>query len=199
MKTVLVIGSSLFGPDSQSSRLAAELVTQLQARHGDLRVVNRDLALDPVPHLDADTFAAFGTPEEQRSAGQRAAVSLSDQLIGELQQADFIVLAAPMYNFGLPSTFKAWFDHVARAGITFAYTQDGVRGLLKDLPVFIIATRGGLHAGTANDLQSPYLRQILGFVGLTDLHFIYAEGMAMSDYREQSLAQASLEIQAIAA
>ncbi|MDX1374721.1 MAG: FMN-dependent NADH-azoreductase [Burkholderiales bacterium] len=193
MKTILQLNSSLNGPAGHSSRLADALVARLRAQYPGARLVVRDLAREPVPHLDAERFGAFTARE--RSAPQQAVVDYSDMLIDELRRADLIVLAVPMYNFGVPSPFKAWIDHVARAGVTFRYTDKGSIGLLGGRKVYVVSTRGGRYAGTGTDTETPYLRQVLGFLGITDVEFIVAEGLALGDAsREAALAAARAEI-----
>jgi FMN-dependent NADH-azoreductase len=190
MHTLLQINASLLGDNGQSSQLAARLTASWLEKNPHGRVITRDLAARPVPHLTADRFGAFLANPDERTAEQREVVSYSDQLIEELTQADVVVLAVPMYNFSVPSTLRAYFDHVARAGVTFRYTADGPEGLLKGKKAFVIITRGGVHP-EASDTQTPYLRQFLGFVGITDVEFIYAEGLALGDEaREQSLTTA---------
>jgi FMN-dependent NADH-azoreductase len=178
---ILLITSSLQGADGVSSRLARAYVERLRATHPRVGVVERDLAADPVPHLTAERFAAFVAKPEARTAAQRDVVAQSDALIAELRGADTLVLALPMYNFGVPSTLKAYFDHVARAGVTFRYTANGAEGLLKGKRAVVIAARGGRYAGTARDTQTPYVRDFLRFLGIEDVAFIYAEGLALGD------------------
>ena len=177
MQTVLHLNTSLYGDDGQSSRLAAEFVARLPGA----RVIARDLAREPVPHLDAFRFGAFLAKPESRTAEQRAVVAYSDMLIRELQEADTFVLGLPMYNFGIPSQLKAYFDHVARAGVTFRYTEKGSVGLLTGKRAYIFAARGGLYAGTPRDTQSAYVRDFLAFIGVSDLEFCYAEGLALGE------------------
>lgn len=197
MKTLLHIKTSLNGEAGQSTILSNEFVRHWQARHPDSRVIERDLAANPVPHLDGERFGAFLTPAEKRSATQRQIVDYSDALIAELRQADAIVIGLPMYNFGIPSTLKAYFDHVARSGVTFKYTSEGPVGLLPDVPVHIIAARGGIYEGSGADSQTGYMKTFLGFVGLSDVRFIYAEGMAMGeDNKRQALEHAHQTIKA---
>ncbi len=200
MSTLLVVRSSLFGNDGQSSRLASQFVTQWQQAHPRGRVVVRDLAQSPIPHLDGARMTALATPAEARTPDQQLVAAQSDRLIDELQAADTIVFAVPMYNFGVPSTLKAYFDHVARAGITFRYTAAGPEGLIRGKKVVVLATRGGLYAGTAADSQTAYVRDFLGFLGMTDLQFVYAEGLAMGeDAQRQGLAQARETLDALLA
>jgi len=178
MTRILQLNSSIHGSGGQSSRLAGELANEL-ARHRDGNLVVRDLALDPVPHLTEARFTAFTTPAAERTLEQQRTVAESDALIDELRRADVLVIGLPMYNFGVPSTLKAWMDHVARAGVTFRYTPEGPVGLLRGKRAYVIATRGGRHAGTPRDLQSGFVRQFLHFIGIEDVEFIYAEGLAL--------------------
>ena len=177
MAQVLQLNTSIHGDVAQSTQLADDFV----ARFRDARVVRRNLALDPLPHLDATRFGAFTTPAEQRSFEQRAIVAESDELIAELQQAEVLVIGLPMYNFGVPTQLKSWFDHVARAGVTFRYTEKGPVGLLAGKKAYVFATRGGLYAGTPRDTQTAYVRDFLNFLGIADVQFVYAEGMAMGE------------------
>lgn len=178
---LLRIDSSLHGADGASSRLAATYVEALRATGAVHRVVVRDLAADPVPHLTAERFAAFLAKPEERTPAQQAAVAASDALIDELRAADTIVLGLPMYNFGVPSTLKAYFDHVARAGVTFRYTASGPQGLLTGKRAVVLAARGGRYEGTPRDTQTAYIRDFLRFVGIEDVTFVYAEGLAMGE------------------
>lgn len=195
MKTLLVIRSSLNADQSQSGRMADRFIDQWRAAHPGGRVVVRDVARQAIPHIDAERFGAFLAKPEQRTAGQQAIVAMSDELIAELRSADAIVLAVPMYNFGIPSTLKAYFDHVARVGETFRYTESGPVGLLTGKKAYVFAARGGLYAGTPLDSQTPYLRTFLGFLGITDVEFVYAEGLAISDdSRSRALSAAHAHI-----
>src|SRR5690606_13554322 len=146
-KTLLHITSSITGDNSHSTRLSNDFVAGWLAQHPDSEVVTRNLASTPMPHLDAERLQALFTPADQRTATQQAVVDFSDSLIDELRNAVAIVLGLPLYNFGIPSTVKAYFDHIARAGVTFRYTADGPEGLLPDVPVYVFATRGGHYAG----------------------------------------------------
>ena len=191
MATVLQINSSLHGEAGQSTRLADELVARLQQQNPSLKRVVRDLAAQPVPHLDAHRFAAFTTPAGERDAQQQAVVAQSDQLISELREAEVIVLGLPMYNFGVPSQLKAYFDHVARAGETFRYSDKGPIGLLKGKRVYVLATRGGQYAGTPLDTQTGYVRDFLRFIGIEQVEFVYAEGLAIGDESRDSALEAA--------
>lgn len=190
MKTLLQINASLLGTAGESSQLAERFAEQWLATHSNGRVIKRDVAREAVPHLTAERFGAFGTKPDERTREQSEVVAYSDALIDELNAADVITIAAPMYNFSIPSTLRAYFDHVARAGVTFRYTANGPEGLLKDKKVYVFITRGGVYPDAA-DTQTPYLKQFLGFIGLKDVEFVYAEGLGMGgDVRAQGLAKA---------
>jgi FMN-dependent NADH-azoreductase len=196
MTQVLKLNTSLYSGDGQSSRLAAQFVDALRERDPRLSLTERDLAREPVPHLDAGRFAAFLAKPDERTEAQRAIAEFSDALIGELRAADVIVLGLPMYNFGIPSQLKAYFDHVARAGVTFRYTDTGPVGLLTGKRAYVFATRGGMYAGTPRDTQTAYVRDFLAFLGITEVEFVYAEALAIGPaQRESSLAQARAAIQ----
>ena len=200
MKSLLQINASLHSGQGQSSLLASQFVENWQRSNPDGHVVVRDLAAQPVPHLTAERFQAFGTAPQNRSPEQEAFVADSDELIGELMAADLVVFGLPMYNFGIPSTLKAWIDHVARAGKTFRYTENGPVGLLADRPVYLFAARGGHYKGTPRDTQTAYMSHFLNFIGLRDIEFVYAEGLAMGDeVRSLSLDDAIQTIDRLAA
>ncbi len=194
MAKLLQINSSLFGDNGNSTTLANEFVQRWQAQNPTGDVVVRDFSKEEVPHLDAARVQALFSPVESRTADQQAVVDYADQIVAEIESADVIVMGVPMYNFGVPSTLKAYFDHIARAGVTFKYTETGPVGLLKDKPVYVIAARGGIYAGQAADTQSQYLKNFLGFVGLKDVRFIYAEGLNMGQ-KDQAFAAAKSEIE----
>ncbi|WP_217876275.1 FMN-dependent NADH-azoreductase [Pseudoalteromonas shioyasakiensis] len=197
MKKVLVLNSSLNGEQGNSTKLSQQFVEQL-ANNQQISVTTRDLSDNAIAHLTQTEMAAWMTDANERSDEQKALAAISDDLIAELNDNDLIVIGMPMYNFGIPSTFKAWIDRIARAGITFKYTEQGAVGLIKDKKVVILAARGGVYQGTDTDTQTTYLKGVLGFVGMTDVNFIYAEGLAMPG-AEQSLETAQNEINAFAA
>ena len=195
MKMLLQINSSIFSSGGQSSRLAGSFVDAWRAANPGANVTVRDLAREPVPHLDAARFGAFMAKAEERTVEQQATANYSDALIAELKAADVIALGLPMYNFGLPSTLKAYFDHIGRAGHTFKYTEKGPVGLLTGKKAYVFAARGGLYQGTTRDTQTPYVRDFLAFIGITDVEFIYAEGLAISEEsKSASLARAERKI-----
>lgn len=195
MKTLLQIRSSIFSDQGQSSQLANRFVESWKKTNPGGKVVVRDLALEPVPHLDGARFGAFLANPEARTPEQADVIAYSDALIQELKDADVVVLGLPMYNFGIPSTLKAYFDHIARAGVTFKYTEKGPVGLLTGKQVYVFAARGGLYAGTPRDTQTGYVRDFLGFLGLDSIEFVYAEGLAISPQsKEQSLGTARAQV-----
>lgn len=179
MATLLAIKSSIFGDNGNSSLLVNDLISVWQEKNADGKVVVHDFAQNPLPHLDAERVTAIFTDAAERTPAQQALVNFSDQLIRELKEADAIVMGVPMYNFGVPSNLKAWIDHVARAGETFKYTEQGPVGLVNNKPVFVVAARGGQYQGTDLDAQTTFLKTFLGFIGLTNITFIYAEGLNM--------------------
>ena len=196
MKTLLQLNSSIYSEKGESSRLAEKLVASWRATNAQAQVIVRDLAADPVPHLTEERFGAFLAKPGERSAEQQAVVDYSDRLIAELKAADVIVIGLPLYNFGVPSTLKAYFDHIARSGVTFRYTGKGPVGLLTGKKVYVTAARGGLYAGTPLDTQTAYIRTMLGFLGMTDIEFVYAEGLAIdATTKEAALAQARQSIE----
>ncbi len=200
MTTLLQINSSMFSAGGQSSRLADQFVTAWRASNPGAEVIVRDVDRDAVPHLDAERFGAFLAKPEDRTAAQQAVVDYSDTLIDELKRADVIVLGLPMYNFGVPSVLKAYFDHIARAGVTFRYTEKGPVGLLTGKKAYVFAARGGLYAGTPRDTQTAYVRDFLGFIGISDVEFVYAEGLAIGGERKDAaLAEAQRVIEGLAA
>ena len=200
MKTLLQIQASIFSNGGESSRLATQFVDKWSGANPGAEVIRRDLAAQPVPHLTAERFQSFLAKPEERTPAQQAVASFSDGLIDELERADVIVLGLPMYNFGVPSTLKAYFDHVARAGKTFKYTATGPQGLLTGKKAVVFATRGGLYAGTPLDSQTGYVRDFLRFLGIEDVEFVYAEGLAMGDASKgESIAKASQAAHALAA
>jgi FMN-dependent NADH-azoreductase len=193
MSTVLVLTSSALGDASVSNQLVRETLEALRARHPGLTILRRDLGAEPVPHLSPDAAAAIAGAEPANPA-QQAARTLSDTLVAELRAADAIIIGAPMYNFGIASTLKSWFDHVLRGGVTFRYTENGPVGLLTGKHAVVIETRGGLYSeGPAQgmDAQEPHLRTMLGFIGITEITFVRAEKLALGgEAREQAIAAA---------
>ena len=193
---ILQINSSARVASSHSTNLANQVSARLREQHADANFSVRDLALTPQPSLDEVALQALFTPTAQRTPEQAARVALDDALIAEVQAADVLVIGAPMYNFGISSQLKNWIDAISRAQVTFRYTATGPEGLLKGKKVYVVLTRGGLYRNTPNDTQMPYLKNFFAFLGMSDVEFIYAEGLAMGAEGEQraiSDAQAQIE------
>jgi FMN-dependent NADH-azoreductase len=186
MMNILQINSSARAGDSQSTRLANTLVERIRAGDPEAIVTLRDLSSTPHPQLDEFALQALFTPAAQRTPEQVARVALDDVLIAEIQAADVVVLGVPMYNFGVPAQLKNWIDAVARAQVTFRYTANGPEGLLKGKKVYMVLTRGGLYRNTPSDTQVPYLETIFGFLGMSDVQYVYAEGLAMGPEAAQN-------------
>lgn len=182
---ILQINSSARRDASHSTRLANRLVERLRDADPDATLIVRDLNTTPHPVLDETALGALFTPTDQRTAEQHARVALDDALIAEIRAADVVVLGVPMYNFGVPAPLKNWIDAISRAGATFRYTEKGPEGLLKGKKVYVALTRGGLYRNTPADTQVPYLKTVFSFLGLTDVQFVYAEGLAMGAEAEQ--------------
>ena len=178
MNTILYISSSPRGTESFSSQVATELLAELMDADPGARVVVRDLARDPLPHIDEDFVIATRSAAGARTDAQRALAARSDALVDELAAAETVVIAAPMINFSIPSTLKAWIDYVSRAGRTFSSSEAGPKGLMTGKKVFLVVARGGVYAGKPYDFQLPYLRHVLGFLGMTDVEVIDIEGTA---------------------
>jgi FMN-dependent NADH-azoreductase len=192
------------GDKSQSRQVAADYVAATRAANPGLAVVERHLTPDTIPHLGMDALAGLGAAPESRTDAQTAAVALADEIIEEVEAADTIVLAAPMYNFSVPSTLKAWLDHLARAGRTFKYSASGAEGQLKGKRVIVVVSRGGFYTGDspakAMDFQEPYLRAFFGFLGITDLTFVQVEGQAIGpEVAAKGLAAAKSAVTRLAA
>ncbi|KAB5491431.1 FMN-dependent NADH-azoreductase [Flagellimonas hadalis] len=198
MKRVLHIKSSINGNQSYSSRLGCGLVHRLRDLYTDMYVVTKDLSEEDFPHLGGDTFAAFFVPKEELSPEQEILLMASDKAIKEVMEADILIIDAPMYNFGIPSQLKAWLDHISRAGITFEYGKDGPKGLIKNTKAYISMASGGIYSkGLAKqmDFVSPYLKTIFGFLGITDIEIVRAEGTAMVETKEASIEMALGQLQ----
>lgn len=193
MSNVLVINSSAALEGSVSKLLVDDAVARLRLRDPQMTLVSRDLGHAPIPHLTPDAATGLRTPEPANDA-QREAQTLSNTLIAELQAADTIILGVPMYNFGIPSTLKAWFDYVLRAGVTFRYGAAGPEGLVTGKRAIVVLSRGGLYSeGPAQgmDGQEPHLRTMLGFIGIKDVTFIRAERLGFGpEMRDQAIGNA---------
>lgn len=196
MSNILVINSSLSAEVADSSQLSNKFAAALASQTKG-SITTRYLANENLPHLSQAEMAAWMTDANERDATQDKLASISDTAIAEVQDADTIVLGLPMYNFGIPSVLKAWIDRIARAGITFRYTENGPEGLLLGKKVIVMATRGGKYAGTPLDTQSQYIKDVFAFLGIQDVEFVYAEGIAMGE-KEQAIANAEARIDSLA-
>jgi FMN-dependent NADH-azoreductase len=195
---ILQINSSVRGAASESTRVASAIVARLTAANPAAQVSVRDLGANPTPVLDGVALGALFTPADQRSAEQAARVAVDDALIAEAQAADVIVIGAPMYNFSMPIQLKAWFDAIARAGVTFRYTETGPEGLLKNKKVYVATARGGIYPADA-DPQVPQIRMLLNFLGMTDNQFVYSAGLAMGpELAAKGQAEADAAVAALA-
>ncbi|MFQ6372010.1 FMN-dependent NADH-azoreductase [Shewanella sp. YIC-542] len=192
MNKVLVLKSSILGNYSQSAVLVDYLIARWQANHAQISV--RDLAAEPLPVLDGELAVGL-QGGDNLSPRQQQALALSNQLVQELQDNDTLVIAAPMYNFTVPVQLKTWIDLVARAGVTFRYTNTGAEGLITGKRAVIVTTRGGIHKDTEHDFVAPYLKTFLAFIGITQVEVVYSEGLSMGDeLRDQSLNEAKAQI-----
>lgn len=178
MSNVLILKSSILATVSQSNILADYFIEQWAKTHGGDKITVRDLAAKPVPVLDGELVGALRPADATLTPRQQEALDLSNELIDELQGNDVIVIAAPMYNFNIPTQLKNYIDLIARAGVTFRYSEQGPEGLVKNKKAVILTTRGGIHKDTPSDLVTSYLRLVLGFLGITDVQFVFAEGVA---------------------
>jgi FMN-dependent NADH-azoreductase len=181
MSKILYISSSPRGSASYSSQVAARVIRELQQVNPQTTVTIRDLAHDPLPHVDDDFVAATRSADGPGTEKQRAILEQSDALVAELLAADIIVIAAPMINFSVATTLKSWFDYIARAGRTFSYSEAGPKGLVTGKRVIVVSASGGIYSGdnAAFDFQVPWLRNMLGFLGMTDVEVIRIEGTAL--------------------
>lgn len=202
MSSILLITSSPRGEASHSKRLATELGRRLQTARPGATLVTRDLARDPLPHIGGDFTSGLGTPEDRRSPEQARAVAASDAAIEELLAADTIVLATGMINFGIASTLKSWFDHVARAGRTFRYTESGPVGLVGNKQVYLVLASGGVYSddpSAAFDHAVPYVRSLFAFLGVPEVEVIRIEGVALGAEAERAaLARAEEQVSGLA-
>ena len=193
---ILQINSSARSDVSHSTRLATRIVERLRDTDPQATLTVRDLNLAPHPVLDEAALDALFTPAAQRTPEQAARVAVDDALIDQIKAADVVVLGVPMYNFGVPASLKNWIDAISRAGVTFRYTEEGPEGLLKDKKAYVVLTRGGKYRDTTADTQVPYLKTVFAFLGLTDVSFVYAEGLALGAAMEQAaIAQAHEQIE----
>jgi len=190
MAKILHVISSPRGEASNSIKLGNAIIDKIKKQHSETAVTVRDLTKGPFPHLEEAHLNAFFTPVEQHTEENKEAIRHSNEAIKEIFDADILVIDAPMYNFSIPSTLKSWIDHIARAGITFRYTATGPEGLIKGKKVYLAITTGGVYSSgpaVSSDFVAPYLKAVLGFVGLTDVVVNRAEGFAMPDLQADAL------------
>ena len=195
---ILHISSSARGLESYSNRVAASVLDELRSRNPGANVVTRDLARDPLPHIDEDFVTATRSPNGPQTDKQRNLLALSDKLVDELLAADVVVIATPMINFTVPSNLKSWVDYVARARRTFSYSEAGPKGLVTGKQVILVAAKGGVYAANpALDFQVPYLKGVLAFLGMTDVEVLDVEGTAYGpEIAEKAVAAASVKLHA---
>lgn len=193
---ILQINSSVRGAESTSTKLATGIVRRLTSIEPEAEVEVRELATQPI--LDAEALGALSTPAGARTPEQNARVAIDDATIEQVKEADVLVLGVPLYNLGEPVQLKAWIDAISRSGVTFRYTANGPEGLLQGKKVFVAFSRGGRYKDTPYDTQTPYLRNMLGFLGMTDVTFLHAEGLAMGeDVANRALAEVQAEIESL--
>ncbi|CAM3883947.1 FMN-dependent NADH-azoreductase 1 [Pseudomonas reidholzensis] len=193
---LLHIDSSILGDNSASRQLSREVVEAWKAADSSIEVVYRDLAADAISHFSAATLVAAGTPEDMRDAAQAFEAKLSQETLAEFLSADAVVIGAPMYNFGVPTQLKAWIDRVAVAGQTFRYTEAGPEGLCGDKKVVLVSTAGGLHADQPTGAgHEDFLKVFLGFIGVTQLDIVRAQGLAYGpEHRSAAIEAAQAQI-----
>lgn len=196
MTSILHVSASVNGENSNSRQIATKLIERITSADPSAKVVERDTNAPLITALTGETVGAYYTPEENRSAAQKEIISVSDKMVAELQNADVVVIGAPMYNFSVPSTLKAWIDLIARVGVTFKYTENGPVGLLGGKKAYIVVATGGVPVNSAADFATPYLKQVLGFVGISDIEVIDASGFAANP--QEAMARALANVEAVA-
>ena len=196
MTNILHVSASVNGENSNSRQIATKLIERITSADPSAKVVERDTNAPLITALTGETVGAYYTPEENRSDTQKEIISVSDKMVAELQNADIVVIGAPMYNFSVPSTLKAWIDLIARVGVTFKYTENGPVGLLSGKKAYIVVATGGVPVNSAADFATPYLKQVLGFVGISDIEVIDASGFAVNP--QEAMARALANVEAVA-
>jgi FMN-dependent NADH-azoreductase len=201
MKQILIIESSPRGVESASRQLTRKLTERLRTLYPEARLVERDLAKDPLPHLDARTVKAIFTRDRAEAESLREALRLSDLVTEEVLSSDLLVIASPMWNFGLPSSLKAWIDHIVRPGKTFQYTAGGAEGLALEKKAILVLASGGVFTDgpwKSWDTEEPYLRLILSFIGITDVQIVRAQGMNISGLSGHAIPDGEKSIESLA-
>lgn len=193
MKKILNVISSPRGAQSNSIRTAQALIEKLQAKYPGSSVKTTDLVTSQFPHLEASHLASFFTPSDKHTEKDREAIRYSDEAVRDIKEADILVIGAPMYNFTIHSTLKAWIDHIVRSGVTFSVSEKGAEGLIKGKKVYLIISSGWIYTEgpmKAHDYVEPYLRYILGFIGLTDITVLHVEGTLLPEKKEGAMERA---------
>jgi FMN-dependent NADH-azoreductase len=195
MTNILHVNASVNGENSNSRQIASKLIDRIVAADPSATVVNRDTNDDVISALTGETVGAFYTPEEDRSDAQKDVIAVSETMVAEVQAADILIIGAPMYNFSVPSTLKAWVDLIARVGVTFKYTENGPVGLLTGKKAYVVVATGGVPVNSPADFATPYLKQVLGFIGISDVEIIDASGFAVN--AEEAMERAIANVEAI--
>ncbi len=199
MQKVLLINSSPNLEQSSSRKAGKMLIEKLQTL-GSIEVLERDLALNPPPHVDWQTVGAYFTPPQNHTAEQKKSIELSNHLTQELVNSDIVVVTAPMWNFSAPSNFKAWVDHISRAGVTFSVSSEGYKGLLKTKKVFVVVSTGGIYSQgpmKAYDFLAPYFKTLFGFLGVGNVEVIMVEGTSMPEHAGKAIESAQAQIEKV--
>jgi FMN-dependent NADH-azoreductase len=202
MSKILVVNASPMGDNSVTRKMTAKVVENYKAKHGDVEVIEHDTVSLNLPHLDGEILGAFFTPADDHDDVQKAHAKRSEDLVKVVQEADAIVFGVPMYNFGIPSSLKAYVDHICRAGLTFKYTETGPVGLIEDKPVYVVSARGGDYSGAnaSMDYALPYIKQVMGFLGISSVSLFQVNGVAMGDeVAQKAMAVAEEEIKSTVA
>lgn len=201
MKQTLIIDVSPRGQESASRKVASKVEARIQAQYPTAKIIRRDLVRQSVPHLDSVTLKAISTKDAEESQRLKESATLSDELTGELLASDLLVIATPMWNFGIPSLLKAWIDLVVRPGKTFSYTQDGVLGLAKGKKAILVLASGGVFTEgpwQSWDFVEPYLRKILSFIGIDSVQTVRAEGMNIPPLALNAVSDAERVVESLA-
>ncbi|WP_417836140.1 FMN-dependent NADH-azoreductase [Thalassospira tepidiphila] len=194
MTKVLHVSASVNGENSNSRQIALKLIDRIKAADSSATVIERDTNEALVSAITGETVGAFYTPAEDRSDAQKEIIAASDKMVAEILDADVLVIGAPMYNFSIPSTLKAWVDLIARVGVTFKYTENGAVGLVEGKKAYIVAATGGVPVNSPVDFATPYLKQVLAFIGITDVEVVEASGFAVN--AEEAMAKAIANVEA---
>ncbi|WP_412775837.1 FMN-dependent NADH-azoreductase [Thalassospira lucentensis] len=194
MTNILHVNASVNGENSNSRQIASKLIDRIVSANASTTIVERNLSgTGAIPALTGEIVGAFYTPEDSRSAEQKQVIATSDELVAEVKAADVLVIGAPMYNFAVPSTLKAWVDMIARVGVTFQYTENGPVGLLEGKKAYVVVATGGVPVNSPADFATPYMKQVLGFIGITEVEIIDASGFAVNAEEAMQRAIANVE------